>query len=209
MALAGPAPREGGHRRGRRDGGPRRREGPLPQVRRRRPRGGRRPRVHRGDQDLPVVLPLQLRGAAADPPDDRPGRPHGRGAARHRPRVAAAPVRHVRPDRADRRRRRVLRHQAEVGEDDHHLPRALRRPARSGIVASQPKQLAGILENDSADKAARFVNLCDAFNIPLVFLQDVPGLHGRHRRSSRRASSATAPRCSTRSRARPCRRSRS
>ena len=49
-----------------------------------------------------------------------------------------------------------------------------------GIVANQPKQLAGILENDSADKAARFINLCDAFNIPLVFLQDVPGLHGRH-----------------------------
>src|SRR5687768_4108196 len=45
----------------------------------------------------------------------------------------------------------------------------------TGIVASQPKQLAGILENDSADKAARFINLCDAFNIPLVFLQDVPG----------------------------------
>ncbi len=44
-----------------------------------------------------------------------------------------------------------------------------------GIVANQPKQLAGILENDSADKAARFVNLCDAFEIPLVFLQDVPG----------------------------------
>jgi acetyl-CoA carboxylase carboxyltransferase component len=47
------------------------------------------------------------------------------------------------------------------------------RPA--GIVANQPKQLAGILDNDSADKAARFINLCDAFNIPLVFLQDVPG----------------------------------
>src|SRR5918997_6676955 len=44
-----------------------------------------------------------------------------------------------------------------------------------GIVANQPKQLGGILENDSADKAARFVNLCDAFSIPLVFLQDVPG----------------------------------
>ena len=44
-----------------------------------------------------------------------------------------------------------------------------------GIVANQPKQLGGILENDSADKAARFVNLCDAFEIPLVFLQDVPG----------------------------------
>jgi acetyl-CoA carboxylase carboxyltransferase component len=44
-----------------------------------------------------------------------------------------------------------------------------------GIVANQPKHLAGILENDSADKAARFINLCDAFNIPLLFLQDVPG----------------------------------
>ena len=44
-----------------------------------------------------------------------------------------------------------------------------------GIVASQPRQLGGILDNDSADKAARFVNLCDAFGIPLLFLQDVPG----------------------------------
>ena len=44
-----------------------------------------------------------------------------------------------------------------------------------GIVANQPKQLGGILDNDSADKAARFVNLCNAFAIPLVFLQDVPG----------------------------------
>ena len=52
------------------------------------------------------------------------------------------------------------------------------RPA--GIVANQPKQLGGILDNDSADKAARFVNLCNAFAIPLVFLMDVPGLHGRH-----------------------------
>jgi methylmalonyl-CoA decarboxylase subunit alpha len=47
------------------------------------------------------------------------------------------------------------------------------RPA--GIVANQPKQLGGILDNDSADKAARFVNLCNAFDIPLIFLQDVPG----------------------------------
>jgi methylmalonyl-CoA decarboxylase subunit alpha len=44
-----------------------------------------------------------------------------------------------------------------------------------GIVANQPKHLGGILDNDSADKAARFVNLCNAFAIPLVFLQDVPG----------------------------------
>ncbi len=44
-----------------------------------------------------------------------------------------------------------------------------------GIVANQPRHLGGILDNDSADKAARFVNLCNAFGIPLVFLQDVPG----------------------------------
>jgi acetyl-CoA carboxylase carboxyltransferase component len=44
-----------------------------------------------------------------------------------------------------------------------------------GIVASQPRHMGGILDNDSADKAARFVTLCDAFAIPLVFLVDVPG----------------------------------
>ena len=47
------------------------------------------------------------------------------------------------------------------------------RPA--GIVANQPRQLGGILDNDSADKAARFINLCNAFGIPLVYLVDVPG----------------------------------
>jgi len=64
-----------------------------------------------------------------------------------------------------------------------------------GIVANQPKQLAGILENDSADKAARFINLCDAFNVPLLFLQDVPASWSAPR-SSRRASFATGRRCS-------------
>ncbi|HEY4188149.1 MAG TPA: acyl-CoA carboxylase subunit beta [Polyangia bacterium] len=44
-----------------------------------------------------------------------------------------------------------------------------------GIVASQPKWKGGVLFVDSADKAARFIWLCDAFGIPLVFLADVPG----------------------------------
>ncbi len=44
-----------------------------------------------------------------------------------------------------------------------------------GIVANNPMFYGGVLDVNSADKAARFVNLCDAFNIPLVFLQDVPG----------------------------------
>jgi acetyl-CoA carboxylase carboxyltransferase component len=44
-----------------------------------------------------------------------------------------------------------------------------------GIVANNPRHLGGILDVDSADKAARFINLCDAFNIPLIYLVDVPG----------------------------------
>jgi acetyl-CoA carboxylase carboxyltransferase component len=44
-----------------------------------------------------------------------------------------------------------------------------------GVVANQPSVRSGAIFVDSADKAARFVSLCDAFGIPLVFLQDVPG----------------------------------
>jgi acetyl-CoA carboxylase carboxyltransferase component len=44
-----------------------------------------------------------------------------------------------------------------------------------GIVASQPRHRGGVLFGDSADKGARFVWLCDAFNLPLLFLADVPG----------------------------------
>ena len=44
-----------------------------------------------------------------------------------------------------------------------------------GVVANQPQHLGGVLFVDSADKAARFIWLCDAFNIPLLFLADVPG----------------------------------
>jgi acetyl-CoA carboxylase carboxyltransferase component len=44
-----------------------------------------------------------------------------------------------------------------------------------GIVANQPKQKGGVLFVDSADKAARFIWTCNAFNVPLLFLADVPG----------------------------------
>jgi acetyl-CoA carboxylase carboxyltransferase component len=44
-----------------------------------------------------------------------------------------------------------------------------------GIVANNPQHKGGVLFVDSADKAARFIWLCDAFNLPLVFLADVPG----------------------------------
>ncbi|MBW8012014.1 MAG: acyl-CoA carboxylase subunit beta [Chloroflexi bacterium] len=44
-----------------------------------------------------------------------------------------------------------------------------------GIIANQPAVLAGVLDIDASEKAARFVRFCDAFNIPLLTLEDVPG----------------------------------
>jgi len=44
-----------------------------------------------------------------------------------------------------------------------------------GIVANQPAFLAGVLDSNSSNKAARFVRFCDSFNIPLLVLEDVPG----------------------------------
>jgi len=45
-----------------------------------------------------------------------------------------------------------------------------------GIVANNPAHLAGAIDSDGADKATRFVQLCDAFDIPLLFLCDTPGI---------------------------------
>jgi acetyl-CoA carboxylase carboxyltransferase component len=44
-----------------------------------------------------------------------------------------------------------------------------------GVVANQPKHLAGVLDIDASIKGARFVRTCDAFNVPLVTFEDVPG----------------------------------
>jgi len=44
-----------------------------------------------------------------------------------------------------------------------------------GIVANQPAVLAGVLDIDASDKAARFVRFCDSFNIPIITFEDVPG----------------------------------
>ena len=45
-----------------------------------------------------------------------------------------------------------------------------------GLIANNPKHLAGAIDSDGADKAARFMQLCDAFEIPLLFLCDTPGI---------------------------------
>ena len=44
-----------------------------------------------------------------------------------------------------------------------------------GVVANQPAFLAGVLDNNASNKGGRFVRFCDAFNIPLLVLEDVPG----------------------------------
>ena len=44
-----------------------------------------------------------------------------------------------------------------------------------GIVSNQPNYMAGVLDCDSSDKAARFIRYCDAYNIPIITLTDVPG----------------------------------
>ena len=44
-----------------------------------------------------------------------------------------------------------------------------------GVVANQPAYLAGVLDIDASDKAARFIRFCDCFNIPLITFEDVPG----------------------------------
>jgi propionyl-CoA carboxylase beta chain len=66
----------------------------------------------------------------------------------------------------------------EVAEN--HAPNILTGFARMGgysvgIISNQPKVMAGTLDIDSAVKAARFINICDSFNIPIVTLEDVPG----------------------------------
>ena len=44
-----------------------------------------------------------------------------------------------------------------------------------GILANQPRHLAGCLDINASDKAARFIRFCDAFNIPLIIFVDTPG----------------------------------
>jgi len=76
-----------------------------------------------------------------------------------------------------------------------------------GFVANQPLVLAGVLDCDSSDKAARFIRFCDAFNIPIVTLEDMPAICRASIRSTR-ASSATARKCSMPTPRPRCRRSR-
>ena len=124
---------------------------------------------------LVSLLPVEQPGAAPAG-RRRPTRPTGpRGAARPRARRPHAGLRHARGDRGDRRRRRVLRVPRGAGRANIVCALARIDGHVVGIVANQPLSLAGVLDINASEKAARFVQTCDAFNIPLVTLVDVPG----------------------------------
>ncbi|MCK5075861.1 MAG: acyl-CoA carboxylase subunit beta, partial [Calditrichia bacterium] len=75
---------------------------------------------------------------------------------------------------------RVIDDQDFFEVQEHYAPNIIIGFARIGgmsvgVVANQPAYLAGVLDNASSIKAARFVRFCDAFNIPLITFEDVPG----------------------------------
>jgi hypothetical protein len=69
----------------------------------------------------------------------------------------------------------VLELRRDFGCGDDHGPDPHRGAGAFGVVANNPMHLGGAIDSDGADKAARFMQLCDAFDIPLLFLCDTPG----------------------------------
>ena len=175
--MGGPAMIEGGGlgvlraRRGRPDrrAGRQRRRRP---ARRRRRRGGRR------GQALPVAT-------SAAPPSRRSRARPGR-AARADPRAAQAHLRRPRgrSTRCSTRTRARAARAASGAGCVTALARVDGRPL--GVIANDPTHLGGAIDADGADKAARFMQLCDAFELPVLFLCDTPGLHGRPGRRAHR-----------------------
>ena len=134
--------------------------------------------IARIKQYLSYMPSAQPRGAAA-PRDGRPGRAHGRRAARRAAGVQPQALRHVRRHPPHRRRRRMARPQAAVGQDDHHLLRALRRaPGRhrgqpAAPARRHPRQRLGRQGGALRQPVQR---LRAAARLPA----GRAGLHGRH-----------------------------
>ena len=149
---------------------------PHDEERCRAPRRGRRGRgARRGASASWPTCPrttsaIRRRIASTDP-----GRPDGRGARPDRPRRSAPAVRHARRHRRDRRRRRRSSRSSRAGRPNILIGFARLGGRSVGIVAQQPAVLAGALDIDASNKAARFVRTCDCFNVPLVTFVDVPG----------------------------------
>ncbi len=97
-------------------------------------------------------------------------RPAGPGPGRRQP-----PVRHDQGHRGARRRRRLPGDPRALGPQ-HHLRARPGSTARSSASSPTSRRASpGVLDIEASEKAARFVQMCDAFNIPIVTLLDVPG----------------------------------
>ena len=126
---------------------------------------------------LPAVVPPveQPRGPAVLRARGRPRAPLRRTSIDAHPRRAQQALRHEEGDRRGRRRRRLPRGLPATGRCNIVCGFARIDGHVVGIVGNQPQVLAGTLDIDASEKAARFVRTCDAFNIPLVTFVDVPG----------------------------------
>ena len=136
---------------------------------------GERRGVPRHGAALPVVLPEQQRASSR-----RSSRPTTRSTVVVRSSTTSCRPRRGGPTtcaRSSRRSSTTATYFEMKPQWARNIVTALARVGGQpvGIVANQPMVLGGALDVNAADKAARFVWLCDAFNIPLVFLHDVPG----------------------------------
>ena len=107
--------------------------------------------------------------------DDRSDRSRGRVARSSGAGVAEPALRHARPHARGRRRGRSFSKCTSTTRGTSSSASRGSAGGPVGIVANQPAHLAGTLDIDASVKAARFVRFCDAFNIPLVTFEDVPG----------------------------------
>ena len=114
-----------------------------------------------------------------------------------RPGEPPARLRRAAGDRHDGRHRLRARAAAGLRSRAWSPPWPASRAVRSGVVANDPTHLGGAIDADGSDKAARFMQLCDAFDLPAPVPVRHPGDHGRARRPRRPAWSATAAACSS------------
>ena len=127
---------------------------------------------HRHRQALPLLLPRAL--ARTSPRSAPPAEP-ARRAVREIPADENKPFDMTRADRRAGRRRLLPRGPEALGQGADRRLRPARGPRRRASSPTSRRQKGGVLFVDSADKAARFIWTCNAFNIPLLFLADVPG----------------------------------
>ena len=108
-------------------------------------------------------------------PPVRPGRPRGRRARQADPRRVDQALRHARRGRAGWSTTASSSRCTRAWASNIICGFARLGGYPVGIVANQPRSLAGVLDIDSSTKGGRFVRTCDAFNVPVVTFVDVPG----------------------------------